>query len=185
MFISLVLAWFKKNSFVYSYPLETRRDKQSQCLHLEEGVKGEASSLRILNPYLKRKQGGSLFIFFIVKFSFLPGHILQTLIFLYHGGLLPLIKLLNRKKEREENEGGKEAWQRSSFWFLFFPLFLPPTIPRPNGILIQVSLAVVSVWTFSNISIIRRKVDSKLVSRLVSKIFSVEKSLLFIWNALR
>ena len=80
---------------------------------------------------------------------------------------------------------GKRGMTEELFLIPFFPLFLPPTIPRPNDILTQVCLAVVSVWTFSNSSIIRRKVDSKLVSRVVNKIFSVEKSLLFIWNVLR
>lgn len=70
------------------------------------------------------------------------------------------------------------------FWCLF-SLFLPQTIPPRNDILIQVCLARVSVWTFSNISIIRSKVDSKLVPRMVNKTFSLEKSLLFIWNFLR
>lgn len=67
------------------------------------------------------------------------------------------------------------------FWFLF-SLFLPRTILPRNDILIQICLARVSVWTFSNISIIRRKVDSNFVPRMVNKIFSFEKSLLFVWN---
>ena len=71
------------------------------------------------------------------------------------------------------------------FWFLF-SLFLPkPSIPPRNDTLVQVCLARVSVWTFSNISITRRKVDSKFVPRMVNKTFSFEKSLLFIWNLLR